>query len=606
MLVTLIKLLTILLCFNSVVLLNNNITATFMKNPNSTTNSTIYICGGSSDDSTGYLSNCYQYNQQTGVWLTIKSMSTPRYEYRLVSNKNQLYAIGGYGGTKYLNTVETYNQQTNQWQSLASLRITRSNIGAALINDTIYVCGGENEISLKDRLLKSCEYYSANIMDNWYLTQQMLTERESLELVAHSDGYLYAIGGYSNTGTESTMDRYDTQTRQWTQMAPMQSSRYNFGSVSFMGKIYVCGGDGSSDGKACESYDPKTNQWTKIASMNRPRFQFKLIVFDDLLYAMGGTPVTDSVEIYDEKADQWYYSMQLPIKLYGFGGRGSLIVICVDDALYTTNCYQLDNQQRKWQSIESLTTQRANFGFVSSKNQLYAIGGWNVNRFGILDDVEQYNYQTKTWKSIASLNNPNNYLAAAVLNDTIYVCGGGNDRILKDCEYYSTVIMDKWHIATPMSIKRFGLELVAHSDGYLYAIGGRVDNTGVESSMERYDPKTKQWTQVANMKSSRYTFGSASYMDKIYVCGGSGNSDSSECEAYDPITNQWRKIAPMNTKRNNFKLLVFNNLIYAMGGYPGIDTVEIYDVKSDKWYYTQSMPVKGYGFGATVITTTTT
>ncbi|XP_054167782.1 kelch-like protein 5 [Oppia nitens] len=298
-----------------------------MKNAKSTNNQNnlLYICGGI-DDGYGYQSNCYQYNQRTGVWLTIKSMSTVRANYGLVSYENQLYAIGGLIDTKTLNTVEKYNQQTNQWQSVASLKITSGFTGTAVLNDTIYVCGGFNDI---DNYLNVCEYYSANIMDKWFTTTtHMLTNRSALELVAHSSssstgdgGYLYAIGGANDTGAQNIMERYDPVAKQWQPMANMQSSRYYFGSASFLGKIYVCGGLGSSDaGKTCESYEPKTNQWTPIASMNHQRYQFKLIVFNDILYAMGGGyPATDTIEIYDQVVNEWYNLMHLPVKLIGLG-----------------------------------------------------------------------------------------------------------------------------------------------------------------------------------------------------------------------------------------------------------------------------------------------
>ncbi|XP_054158202.1 kelch-like protein diablo [Oppia nitens] len=151
-----------------------------------------------------------------------------------------------------------------------------------------------------------------------------------------------------------------------------------------------------------------------------------------------------------------------------------------------------------------------------------------------------------------------------------------------------------------MNSKRRGLALVAHN-GYMYAIGG---NNGIEvfNTMERLDTTTKQWQPMANMSYTRGYFGSAIFMDKIYVCGGYNSSNEKTCETYDPLTNQWTQIASMLSDRDNFQLITFNQQLYAMGGVFGKpETVEIYDYKSNQWSYSQSLPIHAYDFGATVI-----
>ncbi|XP_054161294.1 kelch-like protein diablo [Oppia nitens] len=246
-------------------------------------------------------------------------MSTPRDDFSLVSIDSKLYAIGGSNNGKHFNSVETYDQQTNQWKSIASMNIIRHYHDAAVLDNTIYVCGGDNGSTD----LKSCEYYYKAI-DEWHFATAMSTIRRGLALVAH-DGYLYAIWGKNGLFGEyvNTMERYDTVSQQWQPMGNMKYTRGYFGSASFLDKIYVCGGSGNSDWKSCETYDPLTNQWTPIASMQLDRNDFKLIAFDHKLYALGGQTtdgqLTDTVEIYDYKSNQWSYTTSLPKKLQMFG-----------------------------------------------------------------------------------------------------------------------------------------------------------------------------------------------------------------------------------------------------------------------------------------------
>ncbi|XP_054158201.1 kelch-like protein 17 [Oppia nitens] len=245
-------------------------------------------------------------------------MSTKRQVFSLISIDSKLYAIGGWDGN-YLNSVETYDTQTNQWKPIASMNQLRGYNDATVIDNTIYICGGRN-----NNISKSCEYYLPNT-DEWSFTTPMIEERYGLALVSH-DGLMYAIGGKSGNEIVDTMERLDTTTQQWQPMKHMRYPRYLFGSASFMGKIYVCGGVGYNDWKSCETYDPKTNKWTVIAPMLSTRYQFKLIAFNDKLYALGGYTnvidgVIDTVETYDYKLNQWSYTTSLPLKMAGFGSR---------------------------------------------------------------------------------------------------------------------------------------------------------------------------------------------------------------------------------------------------------------------------------------------
>ncbi|XP_054159794.1 kelch-like protein 17 [Oppia nitens] len=246
-------------------------------------------------------------------------MSTERVSYGLITYDSKLYAMGGYNIHGRLNSAETYDTQTNTWKSVASMIIIRDQFDAALMNNSIYACGGINV-----NVFKFCEYYSFN--DQWYEMVSMNTERRGLALVAH-EGLLYAIGGYNDkNGYLNSVERYDTYSNKWTEIKPMLKTRYMFGSASFMGNIYVCGGEGINGSvvyESCETYNPKTNQWTPIASMITGRRYFKLIVFNDILYALGGqisaTNITETVEVYDYNSNKWYYTQSLPDKLWGYG-----------------------------------------------------------------------------------------------------------------------------------------------------------------------------------------------------------------------------------------------------------------------------------------------
>ena len=95
-------------------------------------------------------------------------------------------------------------------------------------------------------------------------------------------------------------------------------------------------------------------------------------------------------------------------------------------------------------------------------------------------------------------------------------------------------------------------------DGKLYAVGGYNDD-GVLSSVERYDLATNAWEAVAQMARAREDLGVAVLDGKLYAVGGKGEVLSREedddlvristVERYDPATNAWEEVASMGTAR---------------------------------------------------------
>ena len=77
--------------------------------------------------------------------------------------------------------------------------------------------------------------------------------------------------------------------------------------------------------------------------------------------------------------------------------------------------------------------------------------------------------------------------------------------------------------------------------------------------MERYDPRTNTWEEVAPMATARYGFSFAVLDDKLYAAGGSASvsADSltfNSMERYDPSTNTWEELASMHCARTGFIL----------------------------------------------------
>merc|ERR1712086_202570 len=107
-----------------------------------------------------------------------------------------------------------------------------------------------------------------------------------------------------------------------------------------------------------------------------------------------------------------------------------------------------------------------------------------------------------------------------------------------------------------MAVKR-NLAAVAVLDGKLYAVGGyNYNDNGHLSSVERYDPVLDAWEAVAPMTLARFGAGAAALEGKLYAVGGRVEDDEAEgerpahsVERFDPASNAWEEVAPMATAR---------------------------------------------------------
>lgn len=106
-----------------------------------------------------------------------------------------------------------------------------------------------------------------------------------------------------------------------------------------------------------------------------------------------------------------------------------------------------------------------------------------------------------------------------------------------------------------ISVFRFSGVGVTVLDGFLYAVGGHDAPASQETSrqfdsVERYDPKTDQWTMLAPMLNCRDAVGVSWLGDKIYAIGGyDGTKYLNDVECYDPIKNEWQQVKGLNTGR---------------------------------------------------------
>ena len=144
---------------------------------------------------------------------------------------------------------------------------------------------------------------------------------------------LVAFGGHDRTGCTVLPYgyKYDVDSKQWSQMANMNTARWGMGAAEAGGKLFAMGGATSggwdefafspkgaakSASAACEVYDPANNAWSKLPDLPVARAHAGAIAVDGKIYVVGGLDVnmnaSNRVDEFDPATNAWGAPMTIP------------------------------------------------------------------------------------------------------------------------------------------------------------------------------------------------------------------------------------------------------------------------------------------------------
>ncbi len=236
-------------------------------------------------------------------------------------------------------------------------------------------------------------------------------------------------------------------------------------------------------------------------------------------------------------------------------------------------------------SEQNLTMQRFGHASVLMADGRILIAGGISRSSNPLSSTEVFDPYTRRFESGPQLEEKRSFAAAALLNNSVYICGGSRGfRRLSSCERLSAT--DSTQIQ-PMNESRSSLAMVAFKNK-LYAFGGLDVKERVLvwlSSVESYEPNKDLWSYAKPMSIPRVQSAASVLGNRIFVCGGLTNGDVplKSCERYDRSENKWETIANMTKARRGHRLVTVNGRIFALGGYPPEKSVEMYDPINDEW-----------------------
>lgn len=233
-------------------------------------------------------------------------------------------------------------------------------------------------------------------------------------------------------------------------------------------------------------------------------------------------------------------------------------------------------------------------------------------------------------KTLGELPTTLTSFGGAVLGDYVYIYGGTkgsshdySSELQNDSLMRMPIAGGQWEtVAKGPHLQ--GLALVPHGEK-LYRIGGfeARNKKGDEhdlwsvASVDSFDPKSGQWTEMPALPEPRSSFDAVVMNDHIYVVGGWGMAGGGRSTWHETAWKmdlkqekpEWTPIAKTPFERRALALAAHDGKLFAIGGITsGGDTsleTDIYDPKSDTW--TQGPELVGEdamtGFGASAFAT---
>lgn len=377
----------------------------------------------------------------------------------------------------------------------------------------------------------------------------------------------------------------------WQFTAPMPHGRYGHDAVyASNGKIYVMGGQAFKVAKGFAK-DKEFDSWL-IKKFNKG--WYSNLAYDpqkeewEYMTLIPGWGISEFVSIFDPNKEFWRDQWREYRGTLDYMSEEDIRKMCLPPEpngkplrVYNTNLDRFGN----------------GLALTVSNNKIFWTGGQNF-----MGDVENimlsYDSIRDTWPKKIKRN--------IQYSSTDYLKPYWE---IDQRESYDTIV-------PPMQEPRRDHQAVATSDGKIYVLGGfheekainkwgSIYKTGkdiVSNTMECYDPQTNKWEYKKPLGRVRMVFAAvAGKDDKIYVFGGAaGISDDRKTpildtvEVYDPKTDSWSLRKPMPTARfDHAAVLAADGRIYVMGGAEAYDEISsavlIYEPATDRWEHGPDM-----------------
>lgn len=242
----------------------------------------------------------------------------------------KIYEFGGRSAadiSRTTNTVKVWDLKERKWltsfdspppppgiQDNAKIASPRASFGYATYQEKIYILGGigpEKKVGgvvIEEAGAKKTTLVLDTTSRTWAEETPLTAERYG-SCAVEAGGNIYLIGGFNkNHQPISSVEKYDTQTKEWTNLSSLSIPRGSLSCAKIGSVIYAIGGITTAGGTAqivgsVEKMDTfsLSPKWTAASSLNTERAGASAVLLDNKIYIFGGMKkdrgTTNAVEV---------------------------------------------------------------------------------------------------------------------------------------------------------------------------------------------------------------------------------------------------------------------------------------------------------------------
>ena len=269
--------------------------------------------------------------------------------------------------------------------------------------------------------------------------------------------------------------------------------------------------------------------------------------------------------------------------------------------------YSLDISSQTWKRCTDSRRDRTHFTAIYFRGELFAISTLSVIAAGT---VEKYNRFKNIWSHVPNLPQKLQTVAAAVIDNELYVCGGAiNDRYSDTVYKFYDPAAESYNADNDETIEPEWLEMYTwrmlqpryrHAAvgyrGRLWIAGGFCFDKSTckwacTSTVEIFDFATQTWEVGQPMVARRDFPNLLICNNKLYAVGGdvdsAGKQATRTIEMFNDFTCRWELVANFKDERKGFSTCAVGSKIYIFGGKDSqnytMNTWDSYEVERRVW-----------------------
>jgi hypothetical protein len=185
---------------------------------------------------------------------------------------------------------------------------------------TINVC---TQLSSDGDPSNDCKTMDATVFSGSWVSGSVYPTGTYLGSSVGANGYLYSLGGNTNSSLSTECYRYEVATDNWTTIASLPVGKVIFATASVGNSIYAIAGSSPTTAAYNDTvykYDVGLNTWTQVTPIPAALGWVKAVSYGNKIYVAGGVlsgVVQSTVYIYDTVLDSWTTATSMPGPKFG-------------------------------------------------------------------------------------------------------------------------------------------------------------------------------------------------------------------------------------------------------------------------------------------------